>query len=112
MNKKALAEYNNDEEDISPTEVIKYIEARSGAEFEIKTTFSVPFPNVNGIEISVKVDGNRGSRKVIAPDERFYRSVYKMTGMTFTQGQKRYHQNYKFAELEIDKYDDLVKLHY
>jgi hypothetical protein len=99
INKKPLAEYYHEEE-ASQTTVTKYIEACSGAEFVIKTTFSQPFPMVNGVEISAVVDGNRGPRCAVKPDDRFYRSA-NMKGVSFTQDGKRYRQKYQFAELNI-----------
>lgn len=101
VDKRPLDKYNDDEAEATPTEVTKYIEARSGADFMIKTTFSEPFPTNNGVEIKVKVDGNRGPCWAIKPDDRFYRSTNKMTGVSFTQDGKRYHQNYQFADLNI-----------
>lgn len=100
VNKKPLVEYNHEEE-TSQTTVTKYIEACSGAEFVIKTTFSQPFPLVNGVEISAVVDGNRGPRWAVKPDERFYRSANNMKGVSFTHNGKRYQQKYQFAELNI-----------
>ena len=44
VNKEPLVEYDDEEAEASSTEVTKYIETRSRAEFDIKTTFSEPLP--------------------------------------------------------------------
>jgi hypothetical protein len=103
VDKQSLTEHT-DEEDTSPTEVTKYIEARSGAEFMIKTTFRKPFPKINGVEIRVSVDGNRGCHIGIAPNELLNRSASNVTGVTFSQNGQRFHQRYQFAELKVGKH--------
>jgi hypothetical protein len=103
VDKKPLTEYNDDEEETSPTEVTRYIEAKTGATFAIETVFKKPFPTTNGVEISCTVDGNRGSRWGIAPKDLFRRAGKKMTGMSFSQDGKRFHQYYQFAELNVGR---------
>lgn len=101
VNKEPLTEYDDDESETSPTEVTKYVEARTGADFVIKTIFRKPFPTENGVEISCSVDGRRGPRWSIEPKHIIRCSTKKMTGVTFTEDGKRFHQNYQFAELNI-----------
>ncbi|KAF2998148.1 hypothetical protein E8E13_001922 [Curvularia kusanoi] len=101
VNKAPLTEYSDDEAEPSSTETTNYIEARSGFDFVIKTRFKEPFPAINGVEISVSVDGNRGPRWSVKPDHLFYRVPIRMKGVGFSQDGKRYHQNYQFAELNI-----------
>ncbi|KAJ4361290.1 hypothetical protein N0V95_001992 [Ascochyta clinopodiicola] len=100
VNKKPLAEYDGEEE-TSSTEVTRYIEARSGADFVIKTLFKAPFSTEQGVETSCIVDGNRGPRCGIAHNELLHRSANRMTGVTFSQDGRRFHQNYQFAKLNI-----------
>jgi hypothetical protein len=98
-----LAEYDDEEAETSPTETTKYIEARSGSEFVIETSFKWPFPRTNGVQISASVDGIRALRYSIEPDRLFYK-VRRTEGMKFSQDGKRYVQNYRFAELNIGNF--------
>lgn len=101
VNKVPLAKFHDDETEASPTENTKYIEARSGSEFMIRTTFSEPFPTVHGVEISVRVDGNPGPLSAVKPDDQLYLDSTEIKGVSFSQDGKRYRQNYQFAELHI-----------
>jgi hypothetical protein len=94
VNRVPLAEYDDPEADIT-----KYVEAVSGSEFVIKTSFKEPILAINGVEISVRIDGNCGPRRSIKSG--FYRVPNEITGVGFSQDGKRYHQNYQFAELDI-----------
>ncbi|KAG9199640.1 hypothetical protein G6514_008301 [Epicoccum nigrum] len=101
VNRAPLVEHNDEEAETSPTETTKYIEARSGSEFVIKTSLKEPFPATNGVEISVSVDGNRGPRWSVKPGPLFYKVPTKIKGVGLSQDGKRYFQNYQFAELNI-----------
>lgn len=101
VNKQPLTEYDNDEE-TDPGVANKYVEASSGAEFVIETVIKSPFPTVNGVEISVTVDGSRGPRFGYGPDELLYRSI-QVKGVSITQGGERHRQNYQISELNVGK---------
>lgn len=96
-----LTEFSGDEPEASTTKTTSYIEARSGAEFSIKTTLSRPFPLTNGVEVSVSVDGNLGRRLLFQPNDQSYDSAGSIKGVVFVQDGKRYSQNYQFAELNV-----------
>lgn len=104
VDRAPLPEHNDKEAKTSPTETTKYIEARSGSEFVIKTSLKEPFPANNGVEISVSVDGNGGPRRSVKPGSLFYKDPTKIKGVGFSQDGKRYTQNYQFAELNIGKF--------
>lgn len=99
VNRVPLAEYDDPEAEKSPFSITKYVEAVSGSEFVIKTSFQEPILAINGVEISVRIDGNRGPRRSIKPG--FYQAPNEIAGVWFSQDGKRYHQNYQFAELDI-----------
>lgn len=84
INRKPLAEYDNDDVETSTAEVDKYIAARTEVEFVIKTTFKNPFPRDNGVEITCSVDGHRAVCWGIDPDEPTWYAPKKMKGMTLS----------------------------
>ena len=98
-----LAEYNDEEAETSPTETTKYIEARSGPEFVIETSFKWPFPTTNGVQINASIDGIHVSEWSIKP-ELLFRKVRGMKGVSFSEGGRRYLQNFRFAELNIGNF--------
>ena len=104
VDRAPLPEYNDEEAETSPTETTKYIKARSGSEFVIRTSLKEPFPANNGVEISVSVDGNGGPRYSVKPGSLFYKVPTKIKGVGFSQDGKRYTQNYQFAELNIGNF--------
>jgi hypothetical protein len=98
-----LAEYNDEEAETSPTETTKYIEARSGSEFVIETSFKWPFPRTYAVQISASVDGVRVSDWSVLP-EFLFRKVRAMKGVVFSEGGRIYCQNIRFAELNIGNF--------
>lgn len=94
-----LHEYN-DEEEATPNEVTKYVEAQSGAEFTVRNTFSAPFPTRYGVEFSVSVDGAR-QRSYGEPDELYRSHGFLWRGMSHAEDGKRFMRNYRFTGLSI-----------
>lgn len=110
VNRKPLTEYDNDDVEASSAEVNKYVEARTGAEFVIKTTFENPFPRDNGVEITCSVDGHRAACWGIDPNEPTWYAPKKTKGMTLSQAGQRVHQNFQFAELNVGKHTDAASI--
>ena len=101
VNRVPLAEYDDDEAENSSTQTTKYIEAVSGSDFVIKTSFKKPFLATYGVEIFVRIDGDHMSGRSVKPDAVFYQVPVEIAGVEFSQDGRCYHQNYQFAELNI-----------
>jgi len=106
VNGQPLKEYTDTfvDED-QPKTVVKYIEAVSGANFEIRCRFTSPYPHqevVNGVE--VRLDGERAGFILIRKSclmpllSEFTSSIQ---GRRTGQGQTWSQEKFRFAELSI-----------
>ncbi|KAF7447615.1 hypothetical protein A1F99_069790 [Pyrenophora tritici-repentis] len=99
VNGQRLEEYDDDEEP-RPKTVTKYIEAQSGTEFAIATSFKPPFPTQCDIKTCLYIDG-----KIM---ESWRCKHHQLLGKTFLkdyiysqQDRECVKQKFYFAELEI-----------
>jgi len=106
VNGEPLKEYTDtfvDEEEAKT--VIKYIEAVSGANFEISCRFTRPYPHrdvVNSAHVELDGEGVGGRiirKSYLQPLPRGYTASIK--GRTTGQGQKWLEEKFRFAELNI-----------
>ena len=98
---KPLEEFKNPEEEDVPKTTTRYVECRSGAEFDIRTNFRPPFAPMD-ISIEAWLDGTRVSR----------RSAFKdaMMERTYVQSQTRWKEdgalhacNFLFSDLSVGR---------
>jgi len=106
VNGQPLKEYTDtfvDEEEAKT--VIKYVEAVSGANFEIYCRFTRPYPHrdvVNSAHVELDGEGVVGKiirKSYLQPLLRGYTAWIK--GRTTGQGQKWLEEKFRFAELTI-----------
>lgn len=102
VNGSPLKEYDDDG-DLKPKTVTKYIEAVSGAQFKIKYSFHEPFPSKHDITAKVWVDGKVLNNTLIHKRDIFHKSGYTCSGARSYLGGKCFSSAFKFAELEIGK---------
>jgi len=94
-----LKEYNDD--DSNDQEIVsKYIEAQSGAEFAVRSTFTAPFPRGHGVQIAVRVDGTT-RRYGYESSDLYGRQGHTCTGISYQQDGIWYEQKYCFTTLNI-----------
>lgn len=96
-----LQEYDDDDEP-SPTTVTKYIEAQSGANFAIATSFKPPFPTHYDVMAKLYIDGKRMSKWHCRREQLFDRE-YKKDNICWQQHGEWFKQKFCFAELNIGK---------
>ena len=70
VNNLPLQEWD-DEEESSPGTVTKYVEAQSGAEFEIRWSFSTPFSDEYGVQATILVDDEPGQTMSVESKDLF-----------------------------------------
>jgi hypothetical protein len=99
----ALTEYRDDER-TPPQTVCKYVEAKSGAVFEIHYTFLPPFPADRAVTMKVHLDGRPMDEPLIRTDELFEARGHICAGSLSTNGVDKNVQRFCFSELEIGEY--------
>jgi hypothetical protein len=100
-NRTPLQEYANDEEEDEPNTVTKYIEAQSGATFEIRCTLTRPFP-ANSLVYYVDLDGKRAYGTLCRQNTYKGTSApYTVSGVTHTNPTGTYESKFCFSDLAI-----------
>jgi hypothetical protein len=96
-----LEEHTDTEEEHPPGTIAKYIEAKSGAEFEIRYTVTQPFPS-HDILFEYYLDGKytRGSF-AFKKDFSGYRNSHTIAGVNTVKGDVWFLQRFCFSELNI-----------
>ncbi|CAO2658837.1 Nn.00g065600.m01.CDS01 [Neocucurbitaria sp. VM-36] len=97
---RPLHEYEDDEE-ASPKAVTKYVEAQSGAEFYLRSTFSAPFPTQYGVQMKVSVDGSSVRASYAKPEMLYKQHGYTQRGISYQENGQWFHRNYCFTPLSI-----------
>ncbi|KAF2004868.1 hypothetical protein P154DRAFT_518926 [Amniculicola lignicola CBS 123094] len=106
VNGTPLQEYDDDEVEASPTSVTKYIEAKSGAEFAIRWTFTPPFPK-NTVMLDIFLDG-KWMRGVFANQKNFHGIApysYMITGAVHEVGKGWFERKFCFSKLTVTDAD-------
>ncbi len=101
VERRALPEYDDEEEEKVPNVVTKYIEAQSGKEFTIKWVFSPPFQNEYGVRVGVKIDGEKPNFRVYPPEDLFRPGGHIKIGVGFKKEGEWFRRNYRFTSLNI-----------
>jgi len=100
-NSAPLQEYVNDEEEDAPNAVTKYIEAASGAEFEVRCTLTRDFPETT-LMCQVYLDGKRAAGMFC--EQSFYvgeSARLKLRGVSHSDGSGSFVSNFCFSSLAI-----------
>jgi hypothetical protein len=112
---EALPEYDYDNDEGDHVErrnaTSKYLEAPSGAEFEITTLYTAPYPPLP-IHVDIMLDGDY----IQAPWEEWYHKDgcegYKYgQAASMIEGQS-YTQSFQFAELKTGEWDTVLISHH
>jgi hypothetical protein len=101
---RPLQEYDDDEEDLSPKVVTKYVEALSGAKFNVIAAFQPPFATQHDVMMRVIIDG-KSMAKWHCEREQFPNKVVECDGIRRERHGEWVKQNFCFAELDIGKQD-------
>lgn len=107
VNGRALKEYDGDEENRDPKTVTKYIEATSGAQFDVHFTFGKRFPHKqHSIVYEVALDGITASRRVVdGSDIRSHRPYCTSSDGVHTLCEGCWtKQKFSFSQLAIGMY--------
>lgn len=100
VNGEALLEYDDDEHNGHPRTVTKYVEAISGANFEIHLSFELPFPKDYGMMVFTKIDGITQNKKIIGK-ERLFESVFNLSGAKEHAAGSSILRKYRFSALIV-----------
>lgn len=107
VNDHLLREYEDRHPHVPARTVERYVEAHSGANFEIRFSFQAPFPPERPVSMIVTVDGKDVEEPVIRPFELFDPKGHVCSGPLSKMGSKWFVQKYRFSSLEISEYGSL-----
>jgi hypothetical protein len=101
VDKVALEEYDDDEEQVSGSTVMKYIEATSGATFDLRFEITPPWPT-DSVLFDTYLDG-RYVRGHFAQYQTYYgaRSVQVIEGSNHTKDGQWFMTKFAFSALNI-----------
>jgi hypothetical protein len=99
---EALPEYVDNEDSSVGNEVIRYIEARSGAEFEIWYTFDEAFPTAKDVGVLVDIDGKSVDDAYFSRQES-HTSPFATQGVEMKIGSNWVLQCLSFVDLQISE---------
>lgn len=98
---QALKEHDdNYETNAKPKTVTKYVEAVSGANFEIAISFEKPFPDKHAVRAIVYVDGEDVARPIIR-ESALLKRTRKIQGATLRVEGKRVLRKFRFSKLNV-----------
>lgn len=100
-----LKEYDDDDDDenLSPDEIIKYIEAKSGARFAVTVRFKRPFPTQHDVMMHLVIDGKPMFTGHCIRKDLYSKGMSKSTAEWKRNG-KWVEQKFCFAKLDIGNY--------
>jgi hypothetical protein len=104
VNGQHLQEHQDRDAEISPKTTERYVEAQSGAEYEIHYSFKEPFPGDRTVSMIVTVDGKDMDEPMIRPFELFDPKGHASQGHLSRQGMQTVVQKYSFAKLAISEF--------
>jgi hypothetical protein len=100
-NDAPLQEYDNDEEEDKPNSVTKYIEAQSGAAFEIRCSLERPFPKTP-LLCKCFVDGKKMEGFFCGPASNSGSSCFdKLSGVTHHDQVGTFLSKFCFSDLTV-----------
>jgi hypothetical protein len=99
----ALEEYTDEDEELQPDVVVKYIEAVSGPEFSIDCELSLPWPH-QSLMLDVIVDG-KWVRGALFNQQEFSGIICKRTvsGVNHSKGREWFLQKFCFSDLTVGR---------
>ena len=104
---ETLKEYNDDIPS-PPKTISKYIEAKSGAVFEIEFKYTPPFSNKRAVSMIVAVDGNELDEPLLRPREILKKQGHRSCGPLSSNGRLSSVQRYSFSALDIGQYGQIL----
>ncbi|KAF2491026.1 hypothetical protein BU16DRAFT_141592 [Lophium mytilinum] len=107
VNGQTLKEYDDDDEDPEekPRTVTKYIEATSGASFEVRFTFTRLFSlSMYSFAMDIYLDGKFMDNMCIQKNDLF-KGPIELTGVRSKKGEQWYLEKFCFSKLAIDDGD-------
>ncbi|PSN68691.1 hypothetical protein BS50DRAFT_632589 [Corynespora cassiicola Philippines] len=102
VNNQALQQYNDDKQEEAPDSVTKYVEATSGANFEVRCTFADRFHNRHDLSVKLYVDGKFIDGHTFFRRDIELGKVCTFDGMRESIGKKFFLRKMRFSELHID----------
>lgn len=98
-------EYDNDgEETVAQfgASVTKYIEAKTGATFELRVTIEPGFPHrLHDLDFNTKVDGRDMHGKVISKEKFWAGHRFTISGARYSQNNQWFTRQFTFSGLNI-----------
>lgn len=101
VNGQHLREYEDTGANVAPKTAERYVEAQSGAEYEIHYKFEDPFPGDRAVSMIVTVDGVDVDEPLIRPFELFDPKGHASQGHHSRQAMTSVLQKYSFSKLDI-----------
>lgn len=108
VNDDVLKEYD-DRTQVPAKTVERYVEAQTGAEFEVHFRFSHPFPTDRAVSMIVTVDGKDVDEPLVRSRD-LCRKVHASQGSISNVGSEHYVQKFRFAELDIGEYSLILQI--
>ena len=106
VDKEPLKEIDTDEEDLPTKSVEKYIEAASGGNFEVKSTFTRPYTHSNhDVKVELFVDGKYMDNMLLSKNDLYGRTGHTFAGARVTdkKASNTFLHRFRFSELTIGK---------
>jgi len=103
-----LQEYDDDDEEIVPTVVTKYIEAKSGVNFTIRYTILPQFHIKHALVVQSYLDGNSMENHVCSEDVLRKCTSSTMTGVREAIAGKYYERKFCFSQLNTGQLHSLM----
>lgn len=102
VNKEPLKEYDDDpDEPHEPRSVTKYVEAVSGAEFEIVIKLTCSLSLEHDCKAIISIDGKRARHPIFYKEKYPIVESHHFKGVTSSQSGKWFRENFCFSELNI-----------
>jgi hypothetical protein len=102
-NRQPLCEYDDDDESSHADEgsITKYIEAKSGTNFQVRAIFSEGFETIHSVRMKLTIDGRVSTSLLIERDSLHARDGHWCSGMSNYKDGQRYRLGFKFSDLQI-----------
>lgn len=106
-NDRPICEYNDHHVNLRPKTSERYVEAQSGAEFEIHYNFTPPFPTDRAVSMLITVDGRDVDEPLLRPEELHDDTGHVSCGPVSTAGPQWFVQKYVFKRLHISRFNQV-----
>lgn len=104
-NKQALREHEDRNAKVAHRVSERYVEAQSGANFELQYSFKTPFLRGRAVSMIVSIDGEDVDEPLVRPEDLFEPGGHVSAGLIAKVGSRWGLQPYCFAPLDIRKSD-------